>query len=78
MIFIEKTKDFEFYSSTSKGAMQGYGYEFHRGKQLLISVSVCVVLLTPAVDGKYGCRLLRLSKVEDFSIHDIALVDGEY
>ncbi len=29
------------------------------------------------IDGKYGCRLLRLSRVEDFSIHDIALVDGK-
>ncbi|KAL1878126.1 hypothetical protein VTK73DRAFT_8006 [Phialemonium thermophilum] len=57
MIFIEKAKDFEFYSSTSKGAIQGYGYEFHRA-------------------GKYGCRLLRLAHVEDFSIHDIALVDA--
>ncbi len=32
MIYIEKTKDVEFYSSTSKGAIQGYGYEFHRGE----------------------------------------------
>ncbi|KAH8800026.1 pectin lyase fold/virulence factor [Hyaloscypha sp. PMI_1271] len=29
MIFIEHTTDFEFYSSTSKGAVQGYGYVFH-------------------------------------------------
>jgi len=32
MIYIEKAKDFEFYSNTSKGAMQGYGYEFHRSE----------------------------------------------
>ena len=30
MIYIEKTKNFEFYSSTSRGAVQGYGYEFHK------------------------------------------------
>lgn len=29
MIFIEHTTDFEFYSATSKGAIQGYGYVFH-------------------------------------------------
>lgn len=29
MIFIEHTTDFEFYSANSKGAIQGYGYEFH-------------------------------------------------
>jgi rhamnogalacturonan hydrolase len=29
MIFIEHTTDFEFYSSTSEGAVQGYGYVFH-------------------------------------------------
>jgi rhamnogalacturonan hydrolase len=32
MIFIEHTTDFEFYSSTSAGAIQGYGYVFHAGK----------------------------------------------
>lgn len=31
MIYIEKSSNFEFYSSTSRGAMQGYGYEFHKG-----------------------------------------------
>lgn len=30
MIFIEHSSDFELFSSTSKGAMQGYGYEFHK------------------------------------------------
>ncbi|EDP51794.1 hypothetical protein KXX16_004476 [Aspergillus fumigatus] len=29
MIMIEHTSDFELYSSTSSGAMQGLGYEFH-------------------------------------------------
>jgi len=32
MIFVEHTTDFEFFSSTSAGAMQGYGYVFHAGK----------------------------------------------
>jgi rhamnogalacturonan hydrolase len=32
MIYIEKAKNFEFYSSTSKGAVQGYGYEMHKGE----------------------------------------------
>ncbi|KAH8904279.1 Rhamnogalacturonase A [Coniochaeta sp. PMI_546] len=57
MIYIEKTKNFEFYSSTSKGAVQGYGYETHKS-------------------GKYGARIMRLTQVQDFSIHDIALVDA--
>jgi rhamnogalacturonan hydrolase len=30
MIFIEHTSDFELFSSTSEGAVQGFGYEFHR------------------------------------------------
>jgi rhamnogalacturonan hydrolase len=29
MIVVENTDDFEFYSSNSKGAIQGYGYTFH-------------------------------------------------
>ncbi|EPE07018.1 glycoside hydrolase family 28 protein [Ophiostoma piceae UAMH 11346] len=29
MFFIEHTTDFEFYSGNSKGAIQGYGYQFH-------------------------------------------------
>lgn len=32
MIMIEHTTDFEMYSSTSAGAIQGYGYEFHSGR----------------------------------------------
>ncbi|EPS30977.1 putative rhamnogalacturonase [Penicillium oxalicum 114-2] len=30
MIFIEHTQDFELFSATSKGAVQGSGYEFHK------------------------------------------------
>ncbi|KAE8376919.1 pectin lyase fold/virulence factor [Aspergillus bertholletiae] len=30
MIFIEHTSDFELFSSTSSGAMQGLGYEYHK------------------------------------------------
>lgn len=32
MIYIKKASNFEFYSSTSRGAVQGYGYEFHKGE----------------------------------------------
>jgi hypothetical protein len=32
MILIEHSTDFELYSSTSKGAIQGYGYTFHSCK----------------------------------------------
>jgi rhamnogalacturonan hydrolase len=31
MIAINGGSDFELYSSTSKGAIQGYGYVFHTG-----------------------------------------------
>lgn len=34
MIMIEHTTDFELFSSTSKGAMQGLGYEFHKDGSL--------------------------------------------
>lgn len=59
MFAIENTSDFEFYSATSKGAIQGYGYEFHK-------------------DGSYGARLVRCTKCENFSIHDLILVDGKH
>lgn len=32
MIFVQHSTDFEMYSSTSKGAIQGYGYVFHKGQ----------------------------------------------
>lgn len=32
MIYVGSSNDFEMYSSTSKGAIQGYGYVFHAGK----------------------------------------------
>src|SRR3569833_1569273 len=32
MVTVQETDDFEFYSGNSKGAIQGYGYEFHKGK----------------------------------------------
>jgi len=32
MISVQSTDDFEFYSANSKGAVQGYGYEFHKGQ----------------------------------------------
>ncbi|KAF2816352.1 rhamnogalacturonase A [Mytilinidion resinicola] len=57
MIFIRNTDDFELFSSTSKGAIQGFGYEFHKDKL-------------------YGARILRLYKITDFSVHDVALVDA--
>lgn len=44
MFIIENTTDFEFYSATSKGAIQGYGYKFHTagtyGPRLLRLVNV--------------------------------------
>ncbi|KAF5023288.1 hypothetical protein F66182_4669 [Fusarium sp. NRRL 66182] len=30
MLLFKRIDDFEFYSSTSKGAIQGYGYEYHK------------------------------------------------
>lgn len=30
MLFFQHMTDFEMYSSNSKGAIQGYGYEFHK------------------------------------------------
>ena len=30
MIMVEHTTDFEMFSSTSRGAVQGYGYEYHK------------------------------------------------
>lgn len=58
MIFIEHSSDFELFSSTGKGAVQGHGFEFHKDN----SIS--------------GPRLLRMYKVSNFAVHDIALVDS--
>ncbi|KAF4984880.1 hypothetical protein FZEAL_33 [Fusarium zealandicum] len=33
MLFFQHMENFELYSSTSKGAIQGYGYEFHKKNQ---------------------------------------------
>ena len=32
LIEVQSANDFEFYSGNSKGAIQGYGYEFHKGE----------------------------------------------
>ncbi|KAI9043570.1 RGase A [Aspergillus affinis] len=58
MVMIEHTSDFELFSSTARGAIQGSGYEFHSDGSLS------------------GPRILRLYEVDDFSIHDLALVDS--
>lgn len=58
MIFIGSTSDFELFSSTSKGAVQGNGYILH------------------AQGNRSGARILRLNKVNHFSVHDVALVDA--
>ena len=57
MIAINNSNDFEMFSSTSQGAMQGYGYTF-------------------LSQNTYGPRLVRLTKVNNFSFHDIKLVDS--
>jgi rhamnogalacturonan hydrolase len=38
MIAVQRTDDFEFYSGNSKGAVQGYGYEFHTRMYLLLQL----------------------------------------
>lgn len=58
LLSIASSSDFELFSSTGLGAIQGYGYEYH------VNGSVT------------GPRLLRLTDVEDFSVHDVALVDS--
>ena len=58
MIAITGGSDFEFFSSTGKGAIQGNGYEIH------------------AKGSRDGCRILRLIKVQNFSVHDVVLVDA--
>ncbi|KAI9699588.1 MAG: hypothetical protein M1820_007087 [Bogoriella megaspora] len=58
MIFIERSTDFELFSTTSKGAMQGLGYQYH------------------SKGDTSGPRLMRLYKVNNFAVHDIALVDS--
>ena len=59
MILVKRTSDFELFSSSGKGAIQGNGYELH------------------ANDGSInGPRILRLTMVDRFSVHDIALTDS--
>ncbi|PNS21138.1 hypothetical protein CAC42_3476 [Sphaceloma murrayae] len=58
MILVQRTSDFEFFSSTGKGAVQGNGYVYHQKGDLS------------------GPRILRLSKVDRFSVHDLAFVDS--
>jgi hypothetical protein len=53
MIFIEHTSDFELFSTTSKGAIQGHGFEFHKdgsldGPRLLRLYDVTYVVASSA------------------------------
>jgi rhamnogalacturonan hydrolase len=48
MIVVQNTDDFEFYSSTSKGAVQGYGYTFHSSKFPDAMVLICFCDDAPA------------------------------
>lgn len=57
MIVVENTSDFELFSLTSQGTIQGFGYVFHS-------------------QGTYGPRLIRLIQVDNFSVHDLKLVDS--
>jgi rhamnogalacturonan hydrolase len=47
------TTDFEFYSSTSQGAIQGYGYIFHKG-ELFFVVPIRTVITNARLAGTYG------------------------
>lgn len=76
MIAIEDSTDFEMYSSTSEGAIQGYGYVFHAGET--DRLNTLKERTDTQKEDEYGPRILRLVNVVDFSIHDIALVDGKY
>jgi rhamnogalacturonan hydrolase len=58
MIAVSGGSDFEFFSATGKGAIQGNGYEIH------------------AQGSRSGARILRLIKVQNFSVHDLVLVDA--
>ena len=58
MIFIEHSSDFELFSSTGNGAVQGRGYVDH------------------AAGSISGARILRFYEVDNFSVHDIKLVDA--
>jgi rhamnogalacturonan hydrolase len=58
MFTISDGSDFELFSSTSEGAIQGSGYLYH-------------------MQGDYeGPRILSVSGVENWPVHDIALVDA--
>jgi rhamnogalacturonan hydrolase len=53
MLSFSGGSDFEFFSSTSKGAIKGSGYLYHTFT---------------------GPRILQISGVENWSVHDLALV----
>ncbi|KAI0691434.1 rhamnogalacturonan-hydrolase [Cytidiella melzeri] len=54
MIAIENANDFEFFSSTGKGAIQGFGYQCRNA----------------------GPRLVRIVTSNNWSMHDLILVDS--
>ncbi|KAF2826832.1 rhamnogalacturonase [Ophiobolus disseminans] len=58
MLFVRNANDFEMFSSTGKGAVQGNGFEDHKNGK------------------RDGARLLRIEKTNNFSVHDIILVDA--
>lgn len=55
VISVRETVDFEFYSGNSKGAVQGFGWEFHKGGCDIENSRREIFLLTRGV-GWVGCR----------------------
>jgi rhamnogalacturonan hydrolase len=76
MLFIRNANDFEMFSSTGKGAVQGMWTQ----ESLLLSYSANPIQGLGYEDHKNGkrngARLLRVEKTTNFSVHDIILVDA--
>lgn len=83
MIFIEHTSDFELFSTTSKGAIQGHGYEFHKddsisGPRLLRLYDVTSFAVHDIALVDSPAFHFAIDSCEDGEIYNIAIRGGAH
>lgn len=83
MIFIEHTSDFELFSTTSKGAIQGHGYEFHKddsisGPRLLRLYDVTSFAVHDIALVDSPAFHFTIDSCEDGEIYNIAIRGGAH
>lgn len=74
MIAIENTNDFEFYSANSAGGIQGAGYQCRNAGYIVLPFRNTYKLIMEVCRP----RLIRMVTSNNYSVHDLILVDCVY